>query len=135
MPTVNDKELLAKLALLATKQNALTAGAGININQNTDTISGTTVTPTLNQGYKIATIGSSSGNADLYAPNPNIVELTQAQYNALPYEQKVNGTAYFITDIPEVRIWIGTTSEYTELPAATKMKDNILFCIKEDPVV
>lgn len=126
-----EKELLAKLALLAAKQDRLTAGNGISINQNTDTISGTTVTPTLNTGFKIGSVTNKDGvTQDIYAPNPHIVETTQEQYNALPYYEKVNGTAYFITDIPDIQVWIGTETEYAALPAATKMKDNILFCIR-----
>ena len=135
MPSVNDKELLAKLRLLDSKQDVLTPGAGIAINQNTDTISGTTVTPILNQGYKIAsTTGPNGVSADLYAPNPNIVQKTQAEYDALPYNEKINGTAYFITDIPDIKVWIGTETEYNNLPLATKSKNNILFFIREDTV-
>lgn len=134
MPTYS-KELLAKLRLLEEKQNALTAGSGININSQTDTISGTTVTPILNQGAKIATITNANGLAsDLYSPNTQVVEMTQAQYDALPYADKVNGTAYFITDIPDIQVWIGTESEYNNLPLATKSKNNILFFIREDTV-
>lgn len=32
----------------------------------------------------------------------NYVELTQAQYNALPQSKKLDGTIYFITDGSEV---------------------------------
>lgn len=132
MPTYS-KELLAKLRLLEEKQNALTAGTGINIDSYTDTISATTITPILNQGVKIATATNENGvSSDLYSPNTMVVEMTQAQYDALSYLDKVNGNAYFITDRPEIRIWIGTESEYQLLPLATRLKDNILFCIRED---
>ena len=134
MPTYS-KELLAKLRLLDSKQDLLTAGSGININSQTDTISGTTVTPILNRGAKIATVTNPNGiSSDLYSPNTQITEMTQAQYDALPYADKVNGTAYFITDIPDIQVWIGTEIEYNNLPLATKSKNNILFFIREDMV-
>ncbi len=128
-----EKELLAKLALLAAKQDKLTAGNGISINQNTDTISGTTVIPTLNAGFKIGSVTNKDGvTQDLYSPDPKIVETTQAQYEELTYYEKTNGTAYFITDTSDIFIWVGTESEYLSLSQASKLKKDTLYFIYED---
>lgn len=133
MPSVNDKELLAKLRLLDSKQDVLTPGAGIAINQNTDTISGTTITPTIQSGgFKIADIVLDGVSTDLRSPNPQVLEMTKAQYDALSFAQKNNGTAYFIKDEPDIKIWIGTLAEYQALSSATKMKPEILFFIKQE---
>ena len=124
-----EKELLAKLALLQYKQDALTAGSGIAIDQNTDTISGVTLTPSLQTGTKVADINFNGSSTNLYVPNPQVREMTQAQYDALPVGDKVNNTAYFITDIPDIRIWMGTYDAYMALPRAERLKDNYLFFI------
>ena len=127
-----EKELLAKLALLDYKQNTLTPGSGIAINNVTDTISGVTVTPNFQTGTKVADIGFNGVTTDLYVPNPQVREMTQAQYNALDYNAKHNNTAYFITDIPDIKIWIGTAAQYQALTLAEKMKDDILYCIRSE---
>lgn len=56
----------------------------------------------LSTGVKIATITIDGVITDIYAPeggsgDPGI-ELTQAEYDALPEEEKLNGTVYYITD-------------------------------------
>ena len=138
MPT--QKELLAKLALLDGKQDVLTAGNGININQNTDTITGQTYTQTFvptspSHGFKVGTLTNPDGTtADVKVPDPDIVELTQAQYDALdPSAKASNHTAYFVTDIPDIKLWLGTLLEYEALPLAYRMKnDYIFFIVPED---
>ena len=139
MPT--QKELLAKLALLDGKQDVLTAGNGININQNTDTITGQTFTQTYTpqvpeRGFKIGEITSPNGTvSDVKVPDPDIVEMTQAQYDALdPTVRANNHTAYFITDIPDVKVWIGSLVEYQALPLALRMKNDHLFFIIPETV-
>ena len=127
-----EKELLAKLALLDYKQNTLTPGSGIAINNVNDTISGVTITPNLQTGTKVADIGFNGVTTDLYVPNPQVREMTQAQYDALDFNTKHNNTAYFITDVPNIKIWIGTATEYQQLTLAEKMKDDVLYCIRSE---
>ena len=133
MPT--QKELLAKLALLDGKQDVLTAGNGINIDQLTDTITGQTFTQTYTPispatGFKIGEITSPNGaTSDVKIPNPEVVELTQAQYNALPATKGWDGVAYFVTDVPDIKIWLGTYDQYIALPLADRRKDYILYFI------
>ena len=137
MPT--QKELLAKLALLDGKQDVLTAGNGININQNTDTITGQTFTQTYTPtspatGFKIGEITSPNGvTSDVKVPDPDFRELTQSQYDALPATKNFDGVAYFITDKPAIQIWIGSAQEYLNLTLAEKMKPNVLYCIRQTP--
>lgn len=61
----------------------------------------TEVTPLLDSGVKIATVTVDGVSTDIYAPEGGGtvgVELTQAEYDALSEEEKLNGTVYFITD-------------------------------------
>lgn len=124
------EELLAKLRLLEEKQNKLTAGAGISINPSNDTISATAITPTLQSGTKIANLDLGGLNYNLYAPTPAVRELTKAQYEALSYDEKMNNTAYFIKDVPDIKVWIGTEEEYQALTTAEKMDPSVLYCIR-----
>lgn len=137
MPT--QKELLAKLALVNTKQNKLTAGNGININQSTDTITGQTYSQTYTPtnpatGFKIGSLTNLDGSTtDVRVPDPDFRELTQSQYDALPATKNYDGVAYFITDKPAIQIWIGSAQEYLNLTLAEKMKPNVLYCIRQTP--
>lgn len=134
-----EKELLAKLALLSTKQDVLTAGRGININQNTDTITSQTYAQTYTPtnpgiGFKIGELINGDGTtSDVTVPDPDFRELTQSQYDALPTTKNYDGVAYFITDKPAIQIWIGSAQEYLNLTLAEKMKPNILYCIRQTP--
>lgn len=147
MPT--NKEFLAKKVELDDKQDKLTAGDNITINQDTNTISanypdvtGATSSTAGTHGlvpapaagdegkflkgdgtWGTVSAGSASlagltdvdldnptdGQALVYdatnqewvngeAGNTDYVELTQAEYDALTEEEKMNGTLYFITD-------------------------------------
>lgn len=147
MPT--NKEFLAKKVELDDKQDKLTAGDNITINQNTNEISasypdvvGATSSTAGTHGlvpapatgdedkflkgdgtWGAVSAGSASlagltdvdlnsptdGQALVYdaanqewvngeAGNTDYVELTQAEYDALTEEEKMNGTLYFITD-------------------------------------
>ena len=93
------------------------------------------VVPTLQSGTKIAEIRSEgAATKSLYAPGTTQVELTQAQYDALTPAQKASDTIYFITDIQDVSVWIGTELEYAALPASLKSRPSYLFVIREDNV-
>lgn len=55
----------------------------------------------LSTGVKIATITIDGVSTDIYAPEGGPgggVELTQAEYDALSEDEKLNGTVYYITD-------------------------------------
>lgn len=130
-----EKELLAKLALLSTKQDVLTAGRGININQNTDTITSQTYAQTYTPqdplvGVSIGTVTNPDGTTfNVKVPNPTVVELTQAEYDILPSSKNVDNVAYFVKDMPDIKIWLGTLLDYESLPLAYKMKNDYLFFI------
>lgn len=55
---------------------------------------------TLVSGTNIKTVNNNSllGSGDISISGGDYVELTQAEYNALPQSEKENGTVYFITD-------------------------------------
>lgn len=131
-----EKELLAKLALLQYKQDKLVEGNGIGIDDSTDTITAQIFNQLYRpqnseHGYKIGEVVDPDGTTtDVKVPNPDIVELTQAQYDQLDYLDKHNNqVAYFVTDIPDIKIWMGDALSYQRLTLAEKMKDNYLFFI------
>lgn len=138
-----EKELLAKLALLQYKQDKLVEGNGIGIDDSTDTITAQIFNQLYRpqdpeHGYKIGEVVDPDGTTtDIKVPNPDVVELTQAAYDQLDYSAKYNNqVAYFVTDIPDIKIWMGDAMTYQALPLAEKMKDNYLFFIvpaKEPP--
>lgn len=91
------------------------------------------VIPILNSGTKIAEIRSEgAATKSLFAPGAGQVELTQAQYDALTPEEKASDTIYFIKDIQDVSVWIGTELEYEALPPSMKANPTYLFVIKEE---
>ena len=118
MPT--EKELMAKQELLELKQDKLTPGQGISIDQN-NVISATggggggstvTVTPIVTTGTKIATITVDDVDRDLYAPGSDI-SITQILQSGIPIASIVlDGTTYMFytpdnSNYPNV--YFGTT--------------------------
>lgn len=131
-----EKELLAKLALLQYKQDKLVSGNGIGIDDSTDTITAQIFNQTYlpenpEHGFKIGEVTDPDGTTiNVKVPNPDVVELTQAEYDQLDSSVKYdNQVAYFVTDIPDIKIWMGDVMAYQALPLAEKMKDNYLFFI------
>lgn len=129
-----EKEFLAKVELLDTKQNKLTTGSGIAIS-NTNVITGETYTQTYSgQGVKIGEITRANGSTvNVTTPSAEIVELTQSEYDALPSSKNYNNITYFIKDVDDIIIWMGTYDEYDALPLAQKKKDNYLYFIIPNP--
>lgn len=125
-----EQELMAKKRELDPYQRKLVAGNGININQENNTIDGVTITPsTFTTPTKIAEIFNGTTTTDLYAPQPDIVELTSAQYDALPITKNSDNKAYFVTDIPDIKVWLGTFADYMALPLAFRKKNDYLFFV------
>lgn len=57
------------------------------------------ITPTITEGTKIADYSIDGVDGALYTTNTDeSVELTTAEYNALPQSEKMNGTTYLLTD-------------------------------------
>ena len=102
MPTIDEKQELAKKADLATKQNILTPGTGITIvNDVISSTSGSTVTvSTADLPSPITQIGSITVDGDiktLFAPTPPTISVTQTQLSGDELATiTVNGTPFTI---------------------------------------
>lgn len=136
MATEREKELMAKKTELTPLQRKLTAGANIIIDDTIDTISSIpptiSITNTQNTGDKVADIAVNSTTTSLYAQIEHPIELTTIEYEQLTQEQKMDGNKiYFVKDQADVSVWIGTETEYYELPISIRSKEGWLFVIKE----
>lgn len=85
----------------------------------------------LTTGTKIAEITVSGDTQEIFAPDVTPIELTAADYAGLTSAEKMDPqVVYFVKDIPDVSIWIGTQEEYDALPNSLKNYPRYLFCIK-----
>lgn len=85
----------------------------------------------LTTGTKIAEITVSGDTQEIFAPDVTPIEVTAAQYEALSSADKMNPqVVYFVKDVPDVSVWIGTQEEYDALPNSLKNYPRYLFCIK-----
>ena len=89
------------------------------------------VSALLNEGTKIAEITVSGETQELFAPDVTPIEVTSAEYEELSYAEKMDPqVVYFVKDIDDVSIWIGTQQEYEALPLSLRNKPKFLFVIK-----
>ena len=118
MPTIDERQELAKKADLATKQNILTPGTGITIvNDVISSTSGSTVTvSTADLPSPVTQIGSITVDGDiktLFAPTPPTISVTQTQLSGDELATiTVNGTPFTIY-APEGTVVLSGTSAPT----------------------
>jgi len=116
MPTIDEKQELAKKADLATKQNILTPGTGITIvNDVISSTGGSTVSvsPTLSSGTPIAAITVDGNINTLFAPTQPTISVTQTQLTGDELATiTVNGTPFTIY-APEGTVVLSGTSAPT----------------------
>ena len=118
MPTIDERQELAKKADLLTKQNTLTPGTGITIVNDVISATGTggstvTVSPSLSSGTPIAAITVDGNISTLFAPTPPTISVTQTQLSGVNLATiTVNGTPFTIY-APEGTVVLSGTSAPT----------------------
>ena len=132
-----EKELMAKKVELNAKQDKLIAGAGININQQTNVISATgggstevIVNPLINTGTKIATITVDDTIRDIYAPGSDISILPTLDEGTLIGTITVDNVDYLLyaPDNTGASVYVGTTLP----PAALGQNTDLYYQYIED---
>ena len=126
MPTIDERQELAKKADLATKQNILTPGTGITIVNDVISSSGgstVTVSPILSTGTRIAAITVDGNINTLFAPTPPTISVTQTQLSGDELATiTVNGTPFTIYAPEGTTVLSGTSA-----PTSAQGDNNDLY--------
>ncbi len=128
MPTINEKQELAKKVDLNTKQNVLTAGTGISIVNNVISTTNTggstvTVTPVLSTGTRVAAMEVDGTIYTLFAPTPPSVGVTQVVNQGVELARvTINGVATSIYAPESSTVLSGTSA-----PSSSLGEDNNLY--------
>lgn len=128
MPVIDEKQELAKKADLLTKQDILTPGTGITIQNNVISATGTggstvTVTPVLSTGTRIAAMEVDGTIYTLFAPTPPSVGVTQVVNQGVELARvTINGVATSIYAPESSTVLSGTSA-----PSSSLGEDNNLY--------
>ena len=128
MPTINEKQELAKKVDLNAKQNVLTAGTGISIVNNVISATNTggstvTVTPVLSTGTRVAAMEVDGTIYTLFAPTPPSVGVTQVVNQGVELARvTINGVATSIYAPESSTVLSGTSA-----PSSSLGEDNNLY--------
>ena len=128
MPVLNQKQELAKKADLLTKQDILTPGTGITIQNNVISATGTggstvSVTPILSTGTRIAAMEVDGTIYTLFAPTPPSVGVTQVIDQGVELARvTINGVATSIYAPESSTVLSGTSA-----PSSSLGEDNNLY--------
>ena len=128
MPVIDEKQNLAKKSDLLTKQDILTPGTGITIQNNVISATGTggstvTVTPVLSTGTRIAAMEVDGTIYTLFAPTPPSVGVTQVVNQGVELARvTINGVATSIYAPEGSTVLSGTSA-----PTAAQGENNNLY--------
>ena len=128
MPVLDQKQELAKKADLLTKQDILTPGTGITIQNNVISATGSggstvSVTPVLSTGTRIAAMEVDGMIYTLFAPTPPTVTVTQIESSGTELARVIiNGVSTSIYAPEGSTVLSGTSA-----PTAAQGEDNNLY--------